>query len=457
MSINTIILAAGKGSRMKSLLPKVLQPLAGRPLLSHVLATASEISEKRLVVIGHGANEIRNVFGQYENIEWIEQVQQLGTAHAVMQAIPHIADDEISIILYGDVPLIKKKTLEQLIKKVGPKSIGLLTAILGNPQGYGRVIRDPAGKITEIIEEKDASDKIKTINEVNTGILAIKTEMLKKLLPKISNDNTQGEYYLTDIIKLAVNEGIAIESLLTSDEIEVQGVNDKKQLATLERAYQKQQSDKLMEEGVTLADPARIDIRGELRVGKDVSIDINCVFEGRVTLGDAVNIGPNCVIGTMGKTVKLADHVEVKGFTIIEEAEIGDGCVIGPYARIRPGTRLAKNAKIGNFVETKKADIGEGSKVNHLTYIGDAVIGKNVNIGAGTITCNYDGINKFQTVIEDSVFIGSNTSLVAPVTVGEGATVGAGSTINKNIDKHDLAIARSKQKNIQGWTRPKKQ
>lgn len=441
---------------MKSPLPKVLQPLAGRPLLAHVLEMAQQVSKTQLIVIGHGAVEVKNAFESYADIAWIEQEQQLGTGHAVIQALPHLSDGGISVILYGDVPLIQKNTLETLIGKVSDNNLSLLSVRLENPTGYGRIIRNENGKIQAIVEEKDASIAEKKIQEVNTGILAIKTEQLRMLLPQISNDNAQKEYYLTDIIKLAVANGINIESLCTDDEIEVQGVNDKKQLATLERAYQMRQAEKLMEQGVTLIDPARIDIRGEVSIGQDVSIDVNCVFQGKVILGNRVTIAPNCVIGDQGKTVRIGDDVEIKAFTIIEEANIDDACVIGPYARLRPGTKLAKHAKIGNFVETKKANIGEGSKVNHLTYIGDAVIGKDVNIGAGTITCNYDGINKFQTTIEDNVFIGSNTSLVAPVTVKAGATVGAGSTINKDIEENDLAIARAKQKNIQGWQRPKK-
>ncbi len=441
---------------MKSPLPKVLQPLAGRPLLLHVVETAQQVSKKQFVVIGHGAEDVKKTFIKNSDIEWIEQEQQLGTGHAVQQVLPHVVDGGICVILYGDVPLIQKRTLEVLIEKVTDSNIGLLSVRLENPTGYGRIIRNTACKIIAIVEEKDASIEDKKIHEVNTGILAIKTAQLRRLLPQITNDNAQKEYYLTDIIKLAVANGINIESLCTDDEIEVQGVNDKKQLATLERAYQYRQAEKLMQQGVTLIDPARIDIRGEIAIGYDVSIDVNCVFEGKVIIGNRVTIAPNCVIGEQGKTVNIGDDVEIKAFTIIEEADIGEACVIGPYARLRPGTKLGKHAKIGNFVETKKADIGEGSKVNHLTYIGDTVIGKDVNIGAGTITCNYDGVNKFQTVIEDNVFIGSNTSLVAPVTVGAGATVGAGSTINKDIEKNDLAIARAKQKNIQGWQRPKK-
>lgn len=456
MKYNVIILAAGKGSRMKSQLPKVLQPLAGKPLLHHVVKTAKTFSEHLYVVIGHGAEKVKERFASDDAIKWVIQEQQLGTGHAVQQVLPYLQDGETTLILYGDVPLIKPHTLEQLLGKVGEQAMALLTVELEQPQGYGRILRDNNKAIKAIVEEKDASVEQRLIREVNTGIIAIRSTLLKKILPQLQSNNAQGEYYLTDIISLAVTNGVSVDCVCTSDEIEVQGVNDKKQLAFLERAYQQRLAMQLMEQGVTLADPARIDIRGEITVGQDVFIDVNCIFEGQVRLGNNVTIGPNCVIGESGKTVQIANNVEIKANSIIEEAIIDDDCVIGPYARLRPGTRLAKHAKIGNFVETKKADIGEGSKVNHLTYIGDAVIGKDVNIGAGTITCNYDGVNKYQTIIKDNAFIGSNTSLVAPVTVGESATVGAGSTINRDIDKDDLAIARSKQKNIQGWQRPKK-
>lgn len=456
MDNNVIILAAGKGSRMKSDLPKVLQPLAGKPLLGHVITTAKLLAGDIYIVIGHGAESVREQFGEETGLQWIIQEQQLGTGHAVQQAMPCLGDEGNTLILYGDVPLIKPGTLETLLGRVSEKSMALLTIHLVQPTGYGRILRNNENAITAIVEEKDASAEQRQITEVNTGILAIQTRLLKKLLPLLENNNKQGEYYLTDIISLCVQHGIAVESVMATDEMEIQGVNDKKQLAMLERAYQKTLADSLMEQGVTLADPARIDIRGHLKTGRDVFIDINCLFQGQVTLGSNVTIAPNCIIGEPGKTVVIGDNVEIRANTVIEEARIAQGCVIGPYARLRPGTSLASHARIGNFVETKKADIGEGSKVNHLTYIGDAVIGKDVNIGAGTITCNYDGVNKFKTIIKDEAFVGSNTSLVAPVTIGMRATIGAGSTINRDIDDEELAVARAKQKNIQGWERPGK-
>ena len=456
MLLDIVVLAAGKGTRMNSRLPKVLQTLAGKPLLGHVIDTAEKLDGSLHIVIGHGAEQVKQQFNS-PCLNWIEQQEQHGTGHAVQQALPNLENKGVSLVLYGDVPLVKQQTLKALLAKVSDTAMALLSVELEKPKGYGRIVRNQDSVVTAIVEEKDATDQQKEITEVNTGILAIKTEQLVQLLPKLSNDNAQGEYYLTDIIAMSVASGVTVDGLCIDDEIEVQGVNDKKQLAGLERAYQLGRAEELMRQGVTLTDPARFDIRGELQVGQDVSIDINCLFQGSVTLGDNVIIGPNCIIGEIGKTVTIGDSVEIKANSIIEEAVIENDCVIGPYARLRPGTQLAQKAKIGNFVETKKSKIGEGSKVNHLTYIGDTTIGKNVNIGAGTITCNYDGVNKHQTVMEDGVFIGSNTSLVAPVKVGKNATVAAGSTITKNIEEKDLAIARGKQKNLQGWVRPKKE
>lgn len=456
MNIDVVILAAGKGSRMKSQLPKVLQPLAGRPLLAHVLETANALDDVRChIVIGHGAEQVKAAFAG-KSISWITQQEQKGTGHAVMMAASELDLQGITLVLYGDVPLVKVETLQNLLGRVDDNNMALLTVELVKPSGYGRIVRDEAGKVIAIVEEKDATTAQKSINEVNTGILAIKTSQLLALLPQLSDNNAQKEYYLTDVIALSVANGVAVNCLCIQDETEVQGVNDKKQLMQLERAYQQIQANRLMDEGVTLADASRLDIRGELTTGQDVFIDINCVFSGKVTLGNNVSIGPNCVIGEKGKQVFIGNHVEIKANSIIEEAQIAEGCVIGPYARLRPGTVLAADAKIGNFVETKKANIGKGSKVNHLTYIGDADIGEAVNIGAGTITCNYDGVNKFKTIIEDGAFIGSNTSLVAPVKVGKAATVGAGSTINKDVDDEALAVARARQKNIEGWQRPVK-
>lgn len=442
---------------MKSKLPKVLQPLAGKPLLAHVLDTAKSLSNSRThVVIGHAADVVKARFADTDVASWVLQEQQLGTGHAVDMAMPNVADDSISLVLYGDVPLVKQETLEALLEKVSETSMALLTVELADSNGYGRIIRDQAKNVSAIVEQKDASKEQLAIKEVNTGILAIKTSQLKHYLPQLSNKNAQGEYYLTDVIAMSVANDVAVDALCISDDIEVQGVNDKKQLAALERAYQARQADSLMTAGVTLIDPARIDVRGSLTVGQDVLIDVNCIFQGDVTLGDNVTIAANCIIGEIGKKVVIGNDVEIKANSIVEDAIIGNECVIGPYARLRPGTELAERAKIGNFVETKKSKIGAGSKVNHLTYIGDAIIGTDVNIGAGTITCNYDGVNKAQTIIGDNAFIGSNTSLVAPVTIGATATVGAGSTIASDVGDNELAVTRAKQRNITGWTRPRK-
>lgn len=456
VNTNIIILAAGKGSRMKSALPKVLQPLANKPLLEHVLNTSEELSQNIFVVIGHGSEAVQARFEEKKYIQWVLQGSQLGTGHAVMQALPLLEENSTSLILYGDVPLIKKQTLDILLSKTTDKCMALLSVELVNPKGYGRIIRDKNNRVKAIVEEKDASDDERLIKEVNTGIMAVPTLLLKQIIPTLNNNNAQKEYYLTDIISLLAEQGIKIEAVVAEDSNEVQGINDKKQLAFLERAYQRQQAELLMEAGVTLIDPNRLDIRGELSTGYDVTIDVNCIFQGSVTLGDNVFIAPNCIIGIPGAKVVIASNVHIKPNSIIEQAIIGDECIIGPFARIREGTQLGKKVKIGNFVETKKTTIDDDAKVNHLSYIGDARIGKNVNVGAGTITCNYDGVNKHQTIIKDGAFIGSNTSLVAPIVVGENSTIGAGSTVNKDIENDDLAIARSKQKNIKGWLRPKK-
>lgn len=455
--IDIVILAAGLGSRMKSRLPKVLQPLASKPLLAHVLDTAKSLdNSKTHVVIGHAAEEVKTRFRESNVESWILQKEQLGTGHAVDMAMPEVSEDSITLVLYGDVPLVKKETLRALLNKVTENSMALLTVELADSNGYGRIIRDSEKNVTAIVEQKDANTEQLLIKEVNTGILAINTSELKTYLPQLSNQNAQGEYYLTDIIAMSVKNGIAVDALCINDDIEVQGVNDKKQLAALERAFQLRQADVLMTAGATLIDPARIDVRGSVVVGQDVSIDVNCIFQGEVSLGNNVSIAANCIIGEIGKKVIIGDNVEIKANCIIEDAIIAEDCVIGPFARLRPATELAAKAKIGNFVETKKSKIGEGSKVNHLSYIGDAVIGEEVNIGAGTITCNYDGVNKHQTIIEDNAFIGSNTSLVAPVTIGKTATVGAGSTISLDVSTDDLAVTRAKQRNISGWTRPRK-
>ncbi|SFR65090.1 UDP-N-acetylglucosamine pyrophosphorylase /glucosamine-1-phosphate N-acetyltransferase [Marinobacter daqiaonensis] len=450
--LHVIILAAGQGSRMKSALPKVLHKLAGKPMLHHVMDTARTLGAEGIHgVIGHGADQVREVT-PVDDVTWALQEQQLGTGHAVAQALPEIPDGAVVLVLYGDVPLINPETLVSLVSRVNENSLGLLTVDLANPDGYGRILRDDHGKVNAIVEQKDATDSQKAICEVNTGILAVSSDHLKRWLPQLSNSNAQGEYYLTDIIAMAAHEGIAIEVAQPAHEQEVQGVNNRLQLSVLERWYQRCEADRLMAGGASLADPDRIDLRGEVTVGQDVLIDVNVVFEGRVTLGNNVSIGPNCLI----RDADLADNVTVHANSVIEGAVVAEHCQVGPFARLRPGTRLASNAKVGNFVETKKAEVGEGSKINHLSYVGDATLGRNVNVGAGTITCNYDGVNKFRTVLGDNVFVGSNTALVAPVTVAEDAVIGAGSTITTDVAAKDLAVARSRQRNVKGWKRPEK-
>ncbi len=437
---------------MKSSLPKVLHPLAGRPMLQHVVDAARSVEDARMiVVIGHGAEQVREtVCG--DDLDYVEQLEQLGTAHAVQQAAAKLHDSSKTLILYGDVPLISPETISSMLEAVTEKTIALLTVNLADPSGYGRIVRDGDGHVTEIVEQKDASPAQLEINEINTGVLALGTENLKQWLPLIGNDNAQGEYYLTDIIAIAREHGFQIETRHPQFVQEVEGINNRQQLSELERYFQRRQAETLMAQGNTLADPNRLDVRGNLVTGCDNFIDINCVFSGDVEIGSNVSIGPNCVISDS----KIGDNVEIKANSILEDSTVASNCIIGPFARLRPGTEMSLGAKIGNFVETKKALIGEGSKVNHLTYVGDAVLGKNVNVGAGTITCNYDGVNKSTTEIGDNAFIGSNTALVAPVKVGDNATVGAGSTINKNVPDDHLALTRSKQQNISGWKRPEK-
>ncbi|WP_372973039.1 bifunctional UDP-N-acetylglucosamine diphosphorylase/glucosamine-1-phosphate N-acetyltransferase GlmU [Marinobacter sp.] len=450
--LHVIILAAGQGSRMKSSLPKVLHKVAGKSMLHHVMDTARTLGAEGIHgVIGHGADQVKSVTPAAD-VTWALQEQQLGTGHAVAQALPAVPDGAVVLVLYGDVPLINPETLVALVSRVNEQSLGLLTVDLANPDGYGRILRDAHGKVTAIVEQKDATESEKAICEVNTGILAVMSDHLKRWLPQLSNRNAQGEYYLTDIIAMAAAEDMTIEVAQPSHEQEVQGVNNRLQLSVLERWYQRCEAERLMTEGATLADPDRIDVRGCLTVGQDVLIDVNVVFEGEVTLGNNVSIGPNCVI----RDASLADNVTVHANSVIEGAEVAEQCQIGPFARLRPGTRLARTAKVGNFVETKKADVGEGSKINHLSYVGDATLGRNVNVGAGTITCNYDGVNKFQTVLGDNVFVGSNTALVAPVSVATDAVIGAGSTITTDVAEKDLAVARGRQRNIKGWKRPEK-
>jgi len=451
MNLSVIILAAGAGTRMRSLKPKVLHQLAGKSMVEHVYDTSMILGAKQAqVVYGHGGDLLKQEC-QHFNVEWALQAEQKGTAHAVQQASPNIEDNDVVLILYGDVPLIKTRTLEALVSMVSGNNISLLTVNLDDPAGYGRIVRED-GKVVAIVEHKDASEEVKKIEEVNTGILAVRAGYLNECLDKIDNNNVQGEYYLTDIIALAVNDGNQVITTQPENSYEVEGVNDRKQLARLERIHQGEIADQLLIDGVMLADPARIDVRGVLNAGNDSFIDINCVFEGEVNLGTNVNIGAGCVI----KNSTIACDCIIKPHSIIEDAIIDKRSEVGPFARIRPGTKLKENSRVGNFVEIKNTVLGENSKASHLSYLGDSEIGKNVNIGAGTITCNYDGANKFKTIIKDGAFIGSDTQLVAPVTVGENATIGAGSTITKDTEDNVLTLSRAAQKSIKGWERPKK-
>jgi bifunctional UDP-N-acetylglucosamine pyrophosphorylase/glucosamine-1-phosphate N-acetyltransferase len=457
MNIDVVVLAAGQGSRMKSDLPKVLHPIAGKPMLAHVLDCARSVDANDLhVVIGHGSETVKSCFENNGDIQWALQQEQKGTGHAVKMALDNLAESGITLILYGDVPLIQSNTLQALNNLVSPTQMSLLTVNMDDPTGYGRIVRDAQGKVCSIVEHKDANEGQLAIQEVNTGIMAVPTECLHQWLPQLSSDNAQGEYYLTDVIAMAVESGLSVETLQPEFAEETYGVNNRAQQAELERWYQARLVNELMTQGVTVLDPARLDIRASnntsgVTVGRDVVIDANVILEGSVVLGDGVHIEANCII----KNSSIAKGSIVKAFSHIEDAHVEQGCDIGPYARLRPGATLENGAKVGNFCEVKKSVIGEGSKVNHLTYIGDASIGKNVNIGAGTITCNYDGVNKFKTQIEDGVFIGSNSSLVAPVVVGENATVGAGSTITKDVEANKLAVGRGKQVSL-NWQRPSK-
>lgn len=453
MLLDVLVLAAGKGTRMRSELPKVLHPLAGKPLLAHVFSSVEALDSAAInVIVGHGKAQIQTTFAE-QSLNWIEQTAQLGTAHAVLQAIPFLRDEAKVLIVYGDVPLIKSATLEKMLTGVHDDAMSLLTVELVDPTGYGRILRNQAGEVTGIVEQKDAAPEQLKITEVNTGVMAMTAADLKTWLPKIDNNNAQQEYYLTDVIGLAREAGRRINTYTPEAVEEVEGVNSRAQLVALERYYQQQVAKHLLDSGVTVVDPSRFDCRGELTTGEDVVIDINCIFEGTNQIGNKVNIGPNCVI----KDATIGDNVTIKANTVIEgpvtlEADVQ----VGPFARLRPHTVLAVGAKVGNFVETKKAHIGPGSKISHLSYIGDAELGSEVNVGAGTITCNYDGVNKHLTKIDDGAFIGSNTSLVAPVAVGKNATVGAGSTISRDVPDESLAIARSKQRTIDTWKRPEK-
>jgi len=453
MNLSLIILAAGQGTRMNSARPKVLHPLSGRPLLAHVLDTARSLQAADIhVVIGHGAEQVRAELPD-PDIHWVLQAPQLGTGHAVAQAMPAVPDENAVLVMYGDVPLISKAALQPLCLLAAQGMAAVLTAELDDPSGYGRILHHADGSICGIVEEKDASAKQKAIHEINTGFLAAPAARLRGWLDALDNNNTQAEYYLTDVIARAVTEGTSVRGITSGDIEEVMGINDRKQLAVQERCFQQRQAEACLQAGVTLLDPARFDLRGHLDAGQDVVIDINAVLEGQVTLGNRVSIGPNVSI----RNATVGDDVTILANCVIEDAVIGAGSRIGPFARLRPDTLLAASTHVGNFVEIKKSEVGEGSKINHLSYVGDTTIGRGVNIGAGTITCNYDGASKHRTIIGDNVFIGSDTQLVAPVEVKDGATIGAGSTITREVPADELTLSRAPQKTRVGWKRPVKQ
>ena len=451
--MNIVILAAGMGKRMNSDLPKVLHPLAGKSLLGHVVDTARTLDPQRLVVVyGHGGEQVQAAFAGQTDVQWALQSPQLGTGHAVAQAVPMLVDDVPTLILYGDVPLVKASTLQRLAEAAKGGKLALLSQHVADPTGYGRVVRDAAGNVSHIVEQKDADAETLKINEVNTGILVCPTRPLKRWLTALKNDNAQGEYYLTDVIAAAVADGTGVVTAHPDAEWETLGVNSKTQLAFLERRHQRNLADRLTDSGVMLADPDRIDSRGTLECGRDVFIDVGCVFEGTVRLGKGVKIGPNCVL----KDCTLADGTQVQAMSVIDSAEVGAQGRIGPFARLRPGTKLGEDSHIGNFVELKNASTGTGSKINHLSYVGDAEIGSRVNIGAGTITCNYDGVNKHKTIIEDDVFVGSDSQLVAPVTVRRGATLAAGTTLTREAPADSLTLSRVPQTTKSDWKRPQR-
>ena len=451
MSTSVIILAAGKGTRMRSTLPKVLQPLAGRPLLKHVIETAKKLNAKNIITIfGHGGPLVQQAFSE-ENVQWVEQAEQLGTGHAVKMTLPVLPQDGVSLILSGDVPCVTQDTLQRLLDASTQTGIGIVTLTVDDATGYGRIVRKN-GQIQAIVEHKDANDEQRQIKEFNTGIYCVNNAKLHQWLPQLSNENAQGEYYLTDIIAMAIADGLDVASVEPTLAFEVEGVNDRIQLAALEREFQQDQAKKLMQQGVHLIDPSRFDLRGHLTVGQDVRIDINVIIEGDCELGDHVEIGAGCII----KNTKIAAGTKVQPYSIFDNAVVGEDAKIGPFARLRPGAKLANDVHIGNFVEVKNSSIGIGSKANHFSYLGDAEIGAGSNIGAGTITCNYDGANKFKTIIGDAAFIGSNSSLVAPVHIGHGATVGAGSVITRDVAENSLAFERSKQVAKENYQRPQK-
>ena len=451
MSTSVIILAAGKGTRMRSNLPKVLQPLAGRPLLRHVIETAKKLNAANIITIyGHGGDKVQQAFAQ-ENVQWVEQAEQLGTGHAVKVTLPVLPTEGVSLILSGDVPCVTQETLQRLLDAAAQTGIGIVTLTVDDATGYGRIVRKN-GQIQAIVEHKDANDEQRKIKEFNTGIYCVSNAKLHQWLPKLSNENAQGEYYLTDIIAMAIVDGLEVASVEPELAFEVEGVNDRVQLAALEREFQSYQAKKLMQQGVHLIDPARFDLRGNLKVGQDVRIDINVIIEGDCEFGDDVEIGAGCVI----KNTVIASGTKVQPYSIFDNAVVGSDAQIGPFARLRPGAKLANEVHIGNFVEVKNSSIGLGSKANHFTYLGDAEVGAGSNIGAGTITCNYDGANKYKTIIGDAAFIGSNSSLVAPVSIGNGATIGAGSVITRDVAENSLAFERSKQVAKENYQRPQK-
>jgi len=452
MALSVIILAAGQGTRMKSRLPKVLHPLAGRPMLEHVYAATERFPAAEVhIVYGHGGERVREALGHLK-ARWVEQARQLGTGHAVMQAMPSVKPASTALILYGDVPLITHATLQRLVDAAGRSDLALLTVRLEDPTGYGRIVRDSHGNVQRIVEQKDASESEQAIHEVNTGMMAVNAKLLRGWVDRLSNSNAQKEYYLTDVIEMAVADKVRINTVSPESPFEVMGVNDRAQLAELERHYQFGRAQQLMRQGVTLHDPSRFDLRGELEVGQDVTIDVNVVIEGRVKLGNRVSVGPNNVL----RNVSIGDDVTILANCVVEDATVGDGARLGPFARIRPDTVLGADVHVGNFVEVKKSVIARGSKLNHLSYIGDAEIGSNTNIGAGTITCNYDGAHKHKTIIGDDVFIGSDCQLVAPVRVGDGATLGAGTTLAKDAPAGKLTISRVRQQVVDNWQRPRK-
>ncbi|HLT99068.1 MAG TPA: bifunctional UDP-N-acetylglucosamine diphosphorylase/glucosamine-1-phosphate N-acetyltransferase GlmU [Burkholderiaceae bacterium] len=454
--LNIVILAAGLGKRMQSDLPKVLHRIAGKPMLAHVLDNARQLGPDRIVVVtGHGAERVQAAFEGQNELVFALQSPQHGTGHAVQQALPHLlegdGEQDVTLVLYGDVPLVQPDTLRGLLEARG-QGLALLTENLADPTGYGRIVRNAAGEVVRIVEHKDASDEERAIQEVNTGILAAPTAKLRDWLGRITNDNAQGEYYLTDIVALCVSDAVSVQAAQPGAGWETMGVNSRVQQAELERAWQREQARRLLEAGVTLADPSRFDVRGAIVCGRDVYIDVGCVFEGRVELADGVHVGPHCVL----RNAVIGAGTRIEAYTHIDDATVAESAVLGPYARLRPGAEIGSQAHVGNFVEIKKSVLGTGSKVNHLSYIGDADIGARVNVGAGTITCNYDGVNKSRTIIEDDAFIGSDTQLVAPVTVGKGATLGAGTTLTQDAPAGKLTLSRARQTTIEGWQRPQK-